>query len=300
MGRLEDMRLLIDAVDHGGFSAAAMRLGVSKQLVSRRISELEARLGVQLVVRTTRRLTLTDLGRDYVERARRVLAEAEAADLAMIGHHETPRGRLRLSAPVSFGTMHLSPLVAGFLQLHPAIEVELDLSDRTVDLVAEGYDMAVRIGVLADSSLVARKLTELRLVVCASPDYLHRRGGPATPSDLKDHACLIYGHAPGVTWPFQVNEKASLLPVKGPYRANNGELLRDAAIAGLGVAQLPDFIVGEALASGALVTVLDAFAAPAGAAYAVHPAHRQRSPAVSALTEYLAAGFGGRPSARTA
>jgi DNA-binding transcriptional LysR family regulator len=291
MSQIEDMRILIEVVDRGSFSAAATRLGLTKQLVSRRIMTLEERLGVQLLVRTTRRLALTDLGQDYLDRSRRIVAEVEEADQAMASHVATPRGTLRISAPLSYGRSHLSTLLAGFLTLHPGVRIELDMTDRPIDLVAEGYDLAVRIGSLVDSSLIARRLTTIHMVVCASPAYFDRAGIPRTVADLADHECLEYRHSRGSTWPLMVGGRPEMVPVRGRYLANNGDVLRDAAIAGLGLVQLPTFIVGDDLAAGRLVTVLDDAAPAPTAAYVVHPAHRQRSRLVRAFGDYLAVGL---------
>ena len=291
MNQLDDMRILVEVIDRGSFSLAAQQLRLSKQLVSRRIMALEDRLGVQLLTRTTRRLSPTELGRDFAERGRRIIADVAEAELAMSSHVVVPRGTVRLSAPLSFGVARLSPMLADFMRLHPDVEIDLDLSDRAVDIIAEGFDMAIRIGVLPDSTLVARKLIALRLVICASPEYLRQRGVPMSPSDLKDHACLLFRHSRGVTWTLSSGGKAQALAVTGVYRANNGDVLADAAVAGLGIAQLPTFIVQPALEAGTLVTVLDDHAPPDGAAYAVYPSHRQRSTVVRALTDYLVAAF---------
>lgn len=291
MTQLEDMRLLVEVADRGSFSAAASRLGLTKQLVSRRIMALEERLGVQLLVRTTRRLALTELGQDYVERSRRIVAEVEEADQAMASHVLTPRGTLRVSAPLSFGRSHLSSLMTGFLSLHPGVRIDLDMTDRPIDLLAEGYDLAVRIGNLVDSSLIARRLTSIDLVVCGSPAYLERAGVPRTVADLAGHECFEYRHSRGTAWLMTVRGKPEMVAVRGRFCANNGDVLRDAAVAGLGLAQLPTFIVGDDLEAGRLVTVLDDAAPAPTAGYVVHPAHRQRSRLVRAFGDYLAAGL---------
>jgi DNA-binding transcriptional LysR family regulator len=289
MNQLEDMRILVEVMDQGGFSAAARRLGLTTQLVSRRVMRLEERLGVQLLTRTTRRLTPTDLGRDYVERSRRILAEVEEAELALSSHLVEPRGRLRVSAPLSFGLSHLASIVHRFSALHPKVELDLDFSDRPVDIVAEGFDMAVRIGLLPDSSLIARKLADVRFTVVASPDYLARRGEPVELDDLRSHDCLMFKHSHGAAWFFRVNGVDQTLNVSGPLRANNGDILRDAAIAGLGITQLPDFLTAPAISDGRLVSLMGKLLPPGGAVYAVRPAHRQQSLPVRAFTDYLIA-----------
>lgn len=296
MNHLEDMRILVETLDRGSFSAAAARLALSKQFVSRRVAALEDRLGVQLLTRTTRKLSPTELGRDYAERARRILADVEEAELAMSSNLVEPRGTLRVTAPLSFGLSHLSPLVGQFLSLMPKVELDIDFNDRPVDLVAEGFDMAVRIGVLSDSTLIARKLADVRFTIVASPEYLAQRGRPEQPEQLRDHDCLLYRHSRGTTWMLLVDGREESVPVTGRLRANNGEALRDAAIAGLGLTQLPNFLTGEAIADGRLISLMHDFLPGSGAIYAVHPAHRQRSLPVRAFIDFLAAVLG-KPSA---
>jgi DNA-binding transcriptional LysR family regulator len=286
MSQLDDMRLFVSTLDTGSFTAAADRLGLSKQFISRRVMALEAQLGVRLLIRTTRHLHPTDLGRAYAEQARRILQQVEELDQAISGAGQAPRGRLRVTAPMSFGTMHLSPLLARFLAAYPQVGIELDLSDRTVDLLGEGYDLAIRIGLLADSSMIARSIAPVELVVCCSPDYLARHRAPETPAELAGHECLLYGHGPHVEWAFGGSATAGVT-VRGRYRANNGELMRDAAIRGLGIARLPTFIVGEALATGALVTILDDYRPPATAVHAVYPQHRQSSLLIHTFVDFL-------------
>lgn len=287
MSQLEDMQMFACVMEQGSFTAAADSLGLSKQLVSRRVAALEERLGVRLLNRSTRRLSATALGQAYLERVQRILQEVAEAEQLIGTQRSSPRGALRLSAPVSFGIQHLSPLLPGFLLRYPEVSVELDLSDRTIDLLAEGFDMAVRIGALADSSLIASPLMPLGMVTCASPSYLAARGVPQTPAELAGHECVLYGHSAAVEWPFRLAGRLQRVAVKGRYRVNNGELVRDAAIAGLGIARLPTFIVEDALASGKLVAVLDAFQLPGNTAWAVYPQHRQASLLVRLLIDYL-------------
>ncbi|MGN6381577.1 MAG: LysR family transcriptional regulator [Dyella sp.] len=297
MSQLDDMRLFVATLDTGSFTAAADRLGLSKQFISRRVMALEEQLGARLLVRTTRHLRPTDLGRAYAEQARRILQQVEELDQAITGAEQSARGRLRITAPMSFGTMHLSPLLAQFLATYPQVAIELDLSDRTVDLLGEGYDLAIRIGALADSSMIARSIAPVDLVLCCSPGYLARRPEPTTPAELATHECLLYGHGPHVEWVF--GKLTAPVTVRGRYRANNGELMRDAAIQGLGIARLPTFIVGQALRSGALVTVLDDYRPPVTAVHAVYPQHRQSSVLIHTFVEFLRAELA-PPSARPA
>lgn len=298
MNQLEDMQIFVVTVDAQSFTAAADRLGLSKQFISRRIAALEERLGVRLLNRTTRKLSITELGRTYYERASKIIEEVNDAECALSNESSSLRGTLRISAPMSFGTLHLGPVIARFLEQHPDMRIELDLSDRFVDVVGEGYDMAIRIGNLDDSSLVARQIAPAQVVACCSPAYIKRRGKPTSPVDLKQHDCLLYGHNRSVEWLFaekgREEGKRRPLPVAvtGRLRANNGELACDAAIAGLGIVLLPTFIVGAALRSKQLVTILEAYAPPPLTIYAVYPQHRQSSQAIRVCTDFLRGAFG--------
>ncbi|CAE6726214.1 LysR family transcriptional regulator [Paraburkholderia nemoris] len=285
--QLDDMRIFVATVDAHNFTAAAKRLALSKQFVSRRVMALEEALGVQLLIRNTRKLAVTELGQEFYERARRILGEVEDAEQAMSLRRAGPRGLLRVSAPMSFGMMHLSPLVASFLREHADVRFDMELSDRTVDVVGEGFDMAIRIGALPDSTLIAQKLVDVRMVVCCSPGYVRRRGAPVVPADLARHSCLLYGHGGVVSWDFVVDGVSKGVEVNGPLRANNGELIRDAAVAGLGIVRLPDFIVADAVGSGLLVTVLEEFLPSAATVYAVYPQHRQSSVSIRVFVEFL-------------
>ena len=292
MNQLEDMRIFAETVDARSFTAAADRLGLSKQFVSKRIAALEKRLGARLLERSTRQLRVTDLGLAYHERALRILQEVDSAEQMITNQTATPRGVLRLSAPMTFGTLHLGPLIPAFMQRHPDVSLELDLNDRAVDLIGEGYDMAVRIGTLADSSLIARRITSVQLITCASPDYLREHGTPIAPEQLAAHACLTYGQTRQGEWTFRVGGRLRKISVNGPMRSNNGEMLRDAAIAGLGIIVMPDFIVAAALADGRLVEVLETFRCEGLTMYAVYPQHRESSLLVRAFSDFLVERFG--------
>jgi DNA-binding transcriptional LysR family regulator len=292
MNQLEDMQIFVNTVDAQSFTAAADKLGLSKQFISRRIMALEDRLGARLLIRTTRKLSVTDTGRVYYERALKIIDEVNDAEQLVSSENLSPRGTLRISAPMSFGTLHLGSAIARFMAQCPDVRIELDLSDRFVDIVGEGYDMAIRIGHLADSSLVARQIAPAQIVACASPAYLKLRGKPQSPGELKDHDCLLYGHSRNVEWIFSDKGKPLHVPIKGRLRANNGELACTAAIADLGIILLPTFIVGAALRNKQLVTILDAYAPPPLTIYAVYPQHRQASLAVKAFTDFLRNTFG--------
>ncbi|MBP2299318.1 LysR family transcriptional regulator [Azospirillum picis] len=296
MDRLDDMLAFIKVVDTKSFTAAADRLNLSKSVVSRRIGELENRLGARLLNRTTRKLSLTEVGQAYYERCTRILADLEEAEQAVADLHAAPRGRLRLNAPVSFGILHLAPAVAEFLERYPAIEIDMDLNDRYVDLIDEGYDMAIRIGRLRDSSLIARRLAPARMALCASPAYLKAHGIPQTPEDLTQHRCLIYTNVPSPDlWQFTVDGELRNIRVSGPVRVNNGDLLREAAVAGLGFVILPTFLCGEALSRGELVSVLHHAVRSDLSVNAVYPQNRHLSPKVRVFVDFLVQRFGTRP-----
>lgn len=288
MNPYEDMRIFTQVMQAGSFTAAADLLGMSKQSVSRRLMQLEERLGVRLLNRSTRRLDATPLGQQYYESAVRLLGEMQQAEQDISGQTQALRGTLRLSAPLSFAISHLGSLLTEFLQLHAQLIVEIDLSDRAVDLIGEGYDLALRIGTLEDSSLVARRIASIERVYCASPAYLATRGTPLEPEALREHDCLPYGHSRQVQWQFKGQGKTlQSIAVSGRMRANNGELLRDAAIAGMGVTYLPAFIVEQALADGRLVKLLEAWTPPPLQLSAVYPQHRQIARPVQAFVEFL-------------
>ena len=293
---LVGMAVFARVVDDGGFSAAARRLGLSKSAVSKQVAALEDRLGARLLNRTTRRMSLTEAGSALIERCRRVLAEAEAAEDAVGMLQGAPAGVLRVAAPMTFGTMHLAPAIPDFLERHPGVSIDLSLNDRMIDLVEEGFDVAVRIARLADSSLMARKLAPMRRIMAASPDYLARRGVPARLADLAGHDCLSYSYiATGDEWSFTGPDGEQSVRPSGRLRANNGEVLRAAALAGTGIATMPTFIAGPDLAAGRLVRVLPDYDNCSGAIYAVWPSDRHPSPKLRAFVDFLAERFGPSP-----
>ncbi|MBX6322321.1 MAG: LysR family transcriptional regulator [Rhodospirillaceae bacterium] len=297
MQSLDAMQVFVHTVEARSFTGAARRLGLSKSVVSRRLTALEARLGVRLLNRTTRSLSLTEPGQAYYERCTRILAEVEAAEAGLRSLAGGLSGLLRVAAPVSFGQRYLAPAVAEFLARHPRLTLELDLNDRFVDVVAEGIDVAVRIGRLRDSSLVARKLAPVRRVACCSPDYAARRGLPRRPEDLAGHDCLGYTNlATGEQWRFRVGERWRSVPVRGPLRVNNGDILLQAALAGLGIVALPTFVCGPAIRSGALIRVLPRFEMLEATLCAVHPQSRHPSPKVRSFLDFLAGRFGPCPT----
>ncbi|EKV32632.1 Transcriptional regulator, LysR family [Caenispirillum salinarum AK4] len=294
---LEGYATFAAVVDCGGFSAAAERLGVSKSAISKQVSRLEERLGARLLNRTTRRLALTEAGQAFHQHALRILAEAEEAELAVSQLHASPRGLLRVSAPMSFGIKHLGPVLCPFLQRYPDLTLEAAYDDRLVDMVAEGFDVAVRIARLADSSMIARKLAPCRRVVVASPDYVERRGMPMHPAELTGHDTLLYTlQATANIWTLvHADGSRADVSLSGRLRVNNGDALRSAAVAGLGVIITPTFIVGDDLAAGRLVRVLPDWEAEPIHIYAVYPPGRHLSVKVRAFVDFLAEAFGPNP-----
>jgi DNA-binding transcriptional LysR family regulator len=294
--RLTEMEAFVQVVDHGGFTDAAKKMGLSKSAVSKHVAALEARLAVRLLNRTTRRVSPTELGLAYYDRARVVLADALEADSMVTAMQATPKGGLRVSAPVSFGIGQLSGAVAAFLCAYPEVDVNLVLDDRFVELVAEGFDLAIRIGVLEDSSLKARKLAEARRVLAASPAYLAERGAPRAVDDLGAHRLLHYSNlATGNFWRLRgPSGEERHVRVGGRFTANNGDSLMRAAEAGLGIALLPSFIIGDAIVRGRLVEVLPDRAPDLLGVYAVHPEGRFPQPKLRAFVDFLAERFRGQ------
>ena len=292
MDRLTGMAVFARVVEAASFTAAARQLGISKSAVSKAVAALEDRLGARLLNRTTRRLALTEVGQAFYERCARVVAEAEEAELAVTRLQVAPRGTLRVNAPVSFGMRHLGPVLGEFMVRHPELEVDIDLSDRFVDLIEEGYDVAVRITRLADSSLIARRIADNRMIVCAAPAYWARHGRPGRPGDLAAHDCLIYSY--GATrgeWAFLVDGRAIRVRVSGRLQANNGDLHLAAALDGCGVASLPEFICGPALADGCLEAVLSEFMPEPAGIHAIYPHNRHLSAKVRAFVDFLVERF---------
>lgn len=295
MDRFDDMRSFITVVDAGSFTAAADQLGVAKSAVSRRVSALESRLGVQLMRRSTRRLSLTTSGQQFYEHSARLLADLDELESAVAQDHGELRGRLRVALPLSFGLHHMPVPICDFSRLHPNVEFDLDFNDRRVDLVEEGWDMAIRIGDLADSSLVARRLFAAKVVLVASPDYLARRGTPDSPRDLADHACLTYSNLPDPRrWHYdEPGGRQDSVAVGKGMSASSGDFLCRAAVAGLGIAMQPTFIVHAALRAGDVVTILDDYRWARSTGFAVYPPTRHLSHRVRAFIDFLAAHFAG-------
>jgi DNA-binding transcriptional LysR family regulator len=298
LDRLTGLEVFTKVAASGSFSAAGRAMGMSQTMVTKHIAALELRLGVRLFHRTTRRLSITEAGRNYLDSSERILADLEAADGAVAADRVEPRGVLRLSAPVSFGARQVAPLLSEFSRRHPLVTVELGLNDRYVDLAEEGWDLAIRIGSLSDSSLISRKLASCRTVVCAAPSYLAARGRPHLVSELADHNCLGYTLARQTgagRWVFGAGGETGI-PVSGNLRANNGDALRAAAIAGQGLIYQPTFIVADDLRAGTLVALsLDQPTQELGGVYAVYLPERNPAAKVRALIDFLAGRFAPEP-----
>ncbi|HKJ51678.1 MAG TPA: LysR family transcriptional regulator [Gammaproteobacteria bacterium] len=290
------MNIFVEVARRGGFTPAARHLALSRAQVSKAVSRLEQHLGVRLLNRTTRRVSLTATGRVYLERCETILEDiAELEDTAARESGE-PAGRLQLSAPTSFGILHLKRAIPAYLEKYPAVQISLSLTDRFVDIVAEGFDLAIRIAELEDSSLVARRIAPSRLVCCAAPDYLEKHGEPRVPQDLAIHHCLVYSNdLQPDRWQMRGPAGIESVRVNGPVCADNGDVLRSAALSGLGIALLPTFIVGADIRKGSLRQVLADYYPPPISINAVFPSRRFLSVRVRSFVEFLVEFFGETP-----
>jgi DNA-binding transcriptional LysR family regulator len=285
----EAMAIFAKVVELRSFAGAAQDLLLSKATVSKAVGRLEERLGTRLFNRTSRRLALTDAGQRLSERATRLLADGEQAETEALAQSIVPRGLVRFAVPMTFGVKSVAPLLPAFLEQYPEVSIDLHLSDATVDLVGEGFDLALRIARLPDSSLIARRLCGMPRYTVAAPSYLKRAGRPTHPMHLAEHKCFGYAYLsnPGVwTYSNAAGEQASVRP-GGQLRVNNGEAVLPAVVAGLGIADLPDFIIGDAIASGEVEVVLQGWKQPEGAVHLVTPPGGPRPARVEVLTEFL-------------
>jgi DNA-binding transcriptional LysR family regulator len=293
LDRLAAIQVFAQVVEAGSFAKAAERLGLSTSATSRQVADLEAHLQTRLLNRTTRRVSLTESGRAFYERAVQLLAdlteaEAEASSAAVV-----PRGTIRLTTSVNFGVRHVAPAIAEFLRRHPEVRFDVSLSDRVVDLVEEGFDLAIRIGAPGADNLVARRLGETRLVPCASPDYLARHGAPSTPEELARHDCFTYEYvSPRQVWRFRDRAGAErTVRVSGSLHSNNGDLLAEVAAHGVGIVFEPAFIVGPDVRAGRLVPLLQEFVPPPVPIFALYPSRKHLSAKVRRFVEFLVERF---------
>lgn len=295
MLKLDGIASFVAIAESGSISEAARRLHLSKSVVSERLAELERMLGTRLLHRTTRKLSLTEDGTAFLDRAGRILRELEDATADMAERRGTLSGPLRISAPVTFGRMHLGPALYPFLAKHPKLELTLDLDDRRVDAAADGYDAVVRHGALEDSRLVAWQLAPSRRLLVASPGYLAQQGTPGTLDELRNHRGIFYINRGVADWRFLGQEGALAVRATVALRVNNGDMMRDAAAAGLGIALLPTFITGAAIRSGALRVIDVGLQAAAESVYVAHPEGRRTSAKLRALAACLREAFGDPP-----
>lgn len=297
MDRFANMDTFVRVVEAGSISGAADRLGVAKSVVSRRLKELEEHLGVELFHRTTRRLNLTDTGRAFYHQSVRILQDVLEAELATSQAHGTLKGSLKVALPLSFGLMHVGPAINDFLNEHPQIEFDLDFNDREVDLIQEGFDLAIRIANLPDSSLIARRLTPIQSVVCASPAYLECMGTPQSPDDLINHRCMAYSLIQDVEyWRFtDANGETTRTKIHPHLKASTGEFLKDAAVVNQGIILIPSFIAYKEIERGELVPLLRKYRPPQIDAYAIYPPTRHLSHRVRAIVDFLIKRFEGTP-----
>jgi len=301
MDQFKQIATFVNVMQKGTLSAAARHEGIAPAMVSRRLDALEARLGVKLLQRTTRRVTLTPEGSAYAEDCQRILRELEEADSAVSARGLVASGHLRTTAPAGFGRKYVAPLAAEFAQRHPKVSVALDLSDRISDLIAEGLDCAIRFGEEADNALVRLQLGESRRVVVAAPSYLRRSGTPAHPRDLHRHACLSLGSATASSqargWLFAIDDQLHAIRPAGPLECNDGAVLHEWALAGLGLAWRSLWEVGEDIDAGRLVVVLDEFAAPPTRVYCLFPARKHLPLRVRLFVDFVKERFGAPPLA---
>lgn len=298
LDRLTSMAVFVKAADAGSFTAAGVALGLTPQMVGKHVVALEERVGATLLQRTTRRQSLTETGRRFYERCRAILAEADAAFALEEVASAVPRGRLRLSAPVGFGACWLAPVLTDFLDKHADIEVELTLADRYVDIVDEGYDAALRLGPLEETSLAVRELAPHAQVLCASPAYLVRRGTPQAPADLAGHSCLGFINWSGrlfAEWRFARNGAVIPVRIRSRFQVNDGRVLVAAAVAGHGIILQPEFVVRDALASGALTPLLHDYAPPTRTLYLVHASRALQPTKLRAFVDHLVAALAAGP-----
>jgi DNA-binding transcriptional LysR family regulator len=290
------MQIFVRVVEKGGFSAAAEEAGISPTMVGKHVRQLEEQLGVRLLNRTTRRQSLTEIGQLYFERCKQALLEIEAADASVKQMQLLPRGVLRVTAPATFGGQMLAAVVRGYLERYPDVELDLSLNDRIVDLVEEGFEVAIRIGALPDSSLIARPLQPYRAMVCAAPEYLARCGTPRTPQQLAAHNCLSFAHGNRYNlWQFSQGGVRQEIEVHGNFRANNGLALRTAALNGIGIIMQPEALLRDEVAAGRLQRLLADYELEHRPMHVVIASNRKMTPKLKSFVEFIVEHFGMHP-----
>jgi DNA-binding transcriptional LysR family regulator len=292
MDKLRNMEVFLSVIDNGSFSAAGRSLDMSTVMVSKHIAELEQRIGTRLLNRTTRSLSLTEIGTQYSEQCRQILQLIQTAETGTQAMRATPRGTLKLSAPVAFGSVCLAPAMSQYLIDYPDISLELDLSNRLADVIEEGLDAAIRIGKLDDSSLIARPLRTNKMAICASPEYLERKGTPRTPADLWQHQCLDFMHwRSAVRWRLKQHDEQNTLPASR-FRSNNGQALLHAAIAGFGLVMQAEVVLADEIRAGRLVPVLETYIPTPKPMHLIYPKNKQSTPKLSTFVDFVMARFG--------
>ncbi|MEM8688497.1 MAG: LysR family transcriptional regulator [Pseudomonadota bacterium] len=294
MDKLDAMKVFTKVVASGSFAEAGRQMGLTRSTVSKAVIELEQILSSRLLDRTTRKVSATEAGLAYYERCLSILADVEETEAQVARLHDEPRGTLKLNAPMSFGALHMGPAIASFMAKYPELKVELSLNDRFVDPLEEGFDITLRIAVLEDSSLIARKIAPARRVLAASPDYLAAHGQPTKLEDLKHHRCLNYGHSTVLQrWELTRKGKAVVAPINSVLCANNGDVLREAALNGQGITKLPTFLIGPDLKAGRLQIVLPEFPPTELGIYALYAPNRYLAAKSRLLIDHLVAAFSG-------
>ena len=289
MDLLASMNVFTHVVEAHGFTAASSRLGLSRAAVSKHIAQLEAHLGGQLLQRTTRRISLTEIGQAYYTRCKAILEDVTDAECLVSGLNSEPRGTLRLNVPMTFGIRQIAPLLGRFTALYPHLNIDLSFSDRLVDVVEEGYDLVIRIARLKDSNLIARRLAPARLVICAAPDYLEQHGRPHTAEELSSQRCLRYSYASNSNeWRISKDGREQRIRISGPLLLNNGDALCSAAEHGAGIVMLPTFIVGDSIRAGRLERMLEDYECPSVGIHAVYSSSRHLTAKVRTLIDFLA------------
>ncbi|MCK5649406.1 MAG: LysR family transcriptional regulator [Gammaproteobacteria bacterium] len=296
MDRLNSMSLFVEVAKSNSFTATADKIGISRAQVSKSVMQLEKHLGARLLNRTTRRISLTETGRIYYERCNAILQDIEEIEGIASEQTSTPHGTLTLNVPTSFGILHLNEAISVYIKHYPQVQISLSLADRFVDVVAEGFDLVIRIAELEDSSLIARKIAPCQLVLCASPDYIKKNGEPGVPQDLAIHNCLTYSNnlKPDI-WELQGVDGKESIKVSGSISADNGDILKTAAVSGLGITLLPTFIVGSEFCSGQLQQVLPDYYSSEISIYAIFPSRRYLSAKVRTFVDFLSDYFGETP-----
>lgn len=295
MDQMEGMRLFVRVAELNSFAAVAQQLGVARSVVTRKIAGLEAQLGVKLIARSTRRLSLTSAGAGYLEKCREILNLVEVAETELAEERQIPRGQIRISVPLIFGLRYLAPLLLEFGSQYPEVAIDMDYSDRRVNLIEEGIDLSIRITDFLGPQEVARRLSSSRMVTVAAPAYLERHGEPRHPAELSAHECLNYTLAETAAWQFLVDGQWRRFPVHGRLQANNGDVLLEAAAMGLGITCQPTFIAAAGLAAGSVREILTAYPVPELGIYAMLPGNRHVPHRVRVLVEFLATRLGPAP-----